>query len=304
MASLAMRLHYPIVFRASADPLDYPVDLSRTPEFPPIGCAVRGEDGLLRMDYARVGNPALGLRLNPALVAWDALAHPGDAGGFARHAAWLADHAVAAPDGKGVCWTVEYAWEEAGTVLVPPWPYGLAQGLAASVMARAWRRGLGERYRDLALAAEPRFETPLEEGGILARSGGDVFLEMYPVRPAQRILDGHGFLLCGLRDIAALGDERAARLAEAALASLGRRIGDWDWRGTWSTYGTGGQLASGFYHALNHAWVSAFAAWAPGSDALARAARAWDPERLSAVDRARVYLAFKGKALRAAVAGS
>lgn len=302
MASLAMPMDFPIAFRAG----DYPLDLSRSFERPPLSYTVRGDDGIPRMDYGRIPPRAgLGLQENPALVAWDALAllQQGEMEGFRKGAAWLADHAVPAPDGQGVCWMVGYPWTESGVRLEPPWPYGFAQGLAASVLVRAWRLDLGERYRELALAAAPRFSAPLEEGGILSRSALGTFPEMYPVAPAQRVLDGHGFLLQGLRDIASLGDAGALALSEEILDSLDRRILDWDFGGCWSTYGVGRQLASGFYHTLNHAWVSAFASWRPGSAVLARLARDWAPAGLSWGQRARVYGTFKGRAVLALLGG-
>ncbi len=306
MASLSMSFAFPIRFRPSSDPADYPLDLSRSFETPPLSHAVRGADGIPRMDYGRIPIRAgLGLQENPALVAWDALAllQRGDPEGFRRGAAWLADRATPAPGGRGVCWTVGYPWTESGIRLEPPWPYGLAQGLASSVLVRAWRLGMGEKYRELALAAAPRFGSPLEEGGVLSRTPLGVFPEMYPVSPAQRVLDGHGFLLQGLRDLASLGHEGSRALAEETLDSLARRILDWDHRGFWSTYGVGRQLASGFYHALNHAWVSAFASWRPESADLARLARDWAPSRLTWSRRARVYGTFKGRAVLALLGG-
>ena len=304
MAGLSMPITFPVRFRASPDATDYPLDLSRSFGKPPLAYAIRGADGIPRMDYGRIGSRAhLGLQLNPALVAWDALAQlqQDRRDGFRTGASWLAGHAT--PAEGGLCWMVGYPWLEGGVRLEPPWPYGFAQGLASSVLVRAWRLGMGERYRQLALEAADRFTLPLETGGILSRSALGTFLEMTPVMPARRVLDGHGFLLQGLRDIASLGHEGARALSEEVLDSLARRILDWDHRGHWSTYGVGRQLASGFYHALNHAWVSAFAAWRPGSPDLARLARDWSPEGQTWRQRARVYGTFKGRAVLALLGG-
>lgn len=288
--------------RLAAQPLTFPVWIHDAPwpAFPVMAHGLFGLDathpgpgrrfvqGIPQVHYG-----AAGWQTNPALVAWWALArlnrallHSADEAAFAsfwQPIAWLRAHAQPSRDG-GVIWPYLFPWREGRAVLRPPWVSALAQGLAISALVRAWDIGHGGTDLDLARRAAVPFAIPAARGGVRVEEDGDVFYEEYPAEPYPRILDGFAFAVLGLHDLASHGDDDAAAHFRAGLATLARRIDDWDFARCWSWYGRHGLLATAQYNSLN-ACLAQVLGRLSGEQTLLAAGKRWWPERLSVAQR-------------------
>src|SRR5206468_3875423 len=77
---------------------------------------------------------------------------------FSRQADWLVAHAVRRSDGA-VIWPYTFDWREGRCRLEAPWICAMAQGLAISVLVRAYRMaGGGEHLLETCRAATRVFE--------------------------------------------------------------------------------------------------------------------------------------------------
>jgi hypothetical protein len=118
--------------------------------------------------------------------------------------------------------------------LAPGWLSALAQGQAASVLARAYVETGEERWAELATAAAAPL---LDESSplVVVTPEGPVLQEV-PSEPASHVLNGWIAGLWGLWDInSATGDERAARAFGAGIDCLERRLDRYD-TGWWTLY--------------------------------------------------------------------
>jgi heparosan-N-sulfate-glucuronate 5-epimerase len=111
--------------------------------------------------------------------------------------------------------------------LAPGWISAMAQGQAMSLLWRAYRLRPRAAYRRAALRALRPFERPIDAGGVVSDFDGVPWYEEYPTRPASHVLNGYGFSLLGLYDVAPWS-ERAARLFRRGVASLRARIRRFD----------------------------------------------------------------------------
>jgi len=238
---------------------------------------------------------------NPAYVAWYGLVSlerwqrgldTEGAARFSRQADWLVRHAVRRDDGA-VVWPYTFDWREGRCQLTAPWICAMAQGLAISVLVRAYRLGRGGRLLlDLARAATHVFEKGLEDGGVRTLEHGGALYEEYPGYPLPRVLDGFLFSLLGLWDLAAQTSERRVQqLFADGIVGLLRSLDAWDYRRMWSWYGSHGYLCPPQYHRLNAALLRALSA-VSGEPILRARAEAWDPPRRGPLARAEIYLAF------------
>ncbi|MBI2320810.1 MAG: hypothetical protein HYU88_01605 [Chloroflexi bacterium] len=299
--------------RVVGQPLSFPVwpNDAPWPAFPIVA------DGLFGLDAARPGagrrfahgvpqgfyRPA-GWRTNPAFVGWWAVAQlnhdlsraltgvdeEAARDGFWTQIAWLRANAQRGPQGSAL-WPYDFPWREGRAVLKPPWVSALSQGLAISALARAWTLERQPADRELARRAAVAFALPPERGGVRVEEASDVFYEEYPAAPYARIFDGFAFGILGLHDLAVHGgDDEAAVLFRAGLATLARRVDDWDFAGCWSWYGRHGLLATAQYNALNACLAQVLGALAD-EPRLRAAGQRWWPHRLGWSQRALVRVA-------------
>ncbi len=165
--------------------------------------------------------------------------------------------------------------------LPPGWLSAMAQGEAASLLARLHRHTGDERYTAAAEAAMGPMRLPTAEGGVQGTIGGTPFPEEYPTAPPSLVLNGAMFALWGVRDTAtALGSDALRAEFEAGVDTLAANIHRWD-MGYWSRYDLYPRPvvnpASSFYHALHVSQLDAMLLLAPR------------PELEAARDRFRAY---------------
>ncbi len=181
--------------------------------------------------------------------------------------------------------------------LVPPWSSGMAQGEAASLLARLHRAGGRRDLSEAAIRALEPLYVRTEDGGVLAPLGAGELPEEYPTSPPSYVLNGAIFALWGLYDVATgLGDERAGAAFERGVETLAANLGRWD-NGYWSRYDLYPHpvvnVASPAYHELHIQQLRAFERICPRAEL--RATR----ERWEGYGRSRLR---RGRALAAKVA--
>lgn len=283
--------------RVATQPLTFPVWPHEAP-WPAYPIVARGLFGLdatrpsagrrFRRGIPQGFYRPTGWRTNPAFVGWWALARLNQAlvgaaddpawDDFWTQIAWLRSNAHRTPEG-GAVWTYDFPWREGRALLRPPWVSALAQGLAMSALMRAWTLDRNPADRDLAQRAAVAFALPPERSGVRVEDGADVFYEEYPAPPYPRIFDGFAFAVLGLHDVARHGDDEAAALFRAGLATLARRVDDWDFARCWSWYGRHGLLSTAQYNSLNACLARVLGALAD-EPRLRAAGQRWWPERL------------------------
>lgn len=124
---------------------------------------------------------------------------------FLEAADWFVDN----QDERGG-WGTEYAHEfwPARTAKLPEgWYSGMSQGLAISVLVRAFFLQHDDRYLDAARRAVGVLRTPVEQGGVKRCVDGHAFYEEYPTTPMSNVLNGYLFALIGLYDLAQVTTE-------------------------------------------------------------------------------------------------
>jgi hypothetical protein len=115
----------------------------------------------------------------------------------------------------------------------PGWYSGMAQGLASSVLLRAFDLTAEQSYLDAAAAAVSLLLRPVGSGGCADYDQlGRPFLEECPADPPSHILNGAIFALIGLREFGGRTGDDGFRPAGQRLAS---QLGEFD-LGYWSRY--------------------------------------------------------------------
>ncbi len=174
------------------------------------------------------------------------------------HARTAGDHLVATqvkepgPHLGGWRHTFPYAHR---APLRPPWLSAMAQGEAASLLARLAEETSEARYAEAAVLALRPMSVPVESGGVLGELDGLPFLEEYPTSPQSHVLNGAVFALWGIRDVAlSTRDAAIETLHSEALAALAATCARFD-TGRWSRYDVfpdpPQNVASSFYHHLH-----------------------------------------------------
>ena len=139
--------------------------------------------------------------------------------------------------------------------LRPPWLSAMAQGEAASLLARLGAETADERYTEAAVNAMRPLTVPVESGGVQGELNGAPFLEEYPTSPQSHVLNGAIFALWGIRDVALVTKDAAIeRLHAESLAALTATCSLFD-TGRWSRYdlfpAPPQNVSSSFYHHLH-----------------------------------------------------
>ncbi len=241
-----------------------------------------------------------GVAYNPAYVAWYGLMSleralrgrdPAGRAAFLTQVDWLVENASRRDDGA-VVWPYPVDWQEGACLLKAPWICAMAQGLAISVLVRGHRMTGRPHLLDLCRAATRVFEKNVDEGGVRTLEGGHALYEEYPGYPLPRVLDGFLFSLLGLYDLSVeTGDRAVFDLFADGVDGLRHALPFWDYRGRWSWYGSHGFLCPPHYNKLNGTLLTVLGRLS-GDPTLQRYAERWDPGRLTALDRAEVFLLF------------
>lgn len=178
--------------------------------------------------------------------------------------------------------------------LEPGWVSAMAQGEAASLLARLHRSTGEERF---AVAAE-RSLAPIAVATTVGGAGigwrGGWWPEEYPTDPPSLVLNGGVFAMLGQYDVShALGSEPARRAFVESADLLAANIAAWD-LGWWTLYDlyphVRANVASLAYQELHVTLLQALDRCEPRSD-LARAARRFQEQRASRVATARAFAA-------------
>ena len=186
---------------------------------------------------------------------WDRSLVPGPAAGeHRRQFLNVADWAAASMDESGG-WSV---FPQLGIKTESPYS-AMTQGLAISVLVRAWAATGSRAYLDQARMAARLMVEPIETGGTSRVGPAGIVLEEGPLVPPNTVLNGWLFGLFGLHDLLLVRDSADPDLESAladTVAALVRGLSAFD-AGWWSRYDTAGHLASPFYHRLHIAQLAA-----------------------------------------------
>lgn len=133
----------------------------------------------------------------------------------------------------------------------------MAQGEGCSMLLRAHRTLLDDRYLDAALAAVHFMLVDVANGGTAVREDNGLFLEEYPQEPRRSVMNGWIFSLFGLYD-ASLVEPSFCEAFSLSAETLARHLDDYD-SGYWSLYDLERRIASPAYHTLHIAQLQAMA---------------------------------------------
>src|SRR3954447_20183853 len=182
-------------------------------------------------------------------------------------------------------------------LLRAPWISAMAQGEAASLLARVHAETGDERYADAALRALRPLRVASARGGAQALLGGGPFYEEYPTDPPSFVLNGAIFALWGVYDVSLrLDDDPAARDFADALDALASNIERWDC-GYWSLYDLFPHpvpnVASSAYHSLHTTQLRALELLAPRPE-IGRMADTFERYASSRASAARAFAVKSG----------
>jgi heparosan-N-sulfate-glucuronate 5-epimerase len=112
----------------------------------------------------------------------------------------------------------------------------MAQGEAISVLLRAHALDSSSGYGDAAERASRPFLSDIGQGGVVWRSGAELFLEEIANEHAPHVLNGCIFALWGIWELwKRTGDRELARIIEACVDTLRRWLPRFD-TGWWTRY--------------------------------------------------------------------
>jgi len=153
---------------------------------------------------------------------------------FLKQADWLVKNIKTKPKGFGV-------WEH--NFILPyykfktPWVHGMAQGLAISVLLRAYQISSDKKYLETAEKTCKAFEVDITDGGVrFVDEEGNTWIEEYALLPPPHVLNGFVFAIFGIYDFYRVTkDEDSLKLFEKETETLGKNIKKYD-TGYWSLY--------------------------------------------------------------------
>lgn len=210
----------------------YPLDLEYQLRREAIHFDPKDEEGIpIRRYPGRDAGEYLVCRITAYAIAhwnrWRLQQAPRSRVEFLRIVDWL----LREPEGR-----FGHAFAAAG--MAAGWITCIAQGEAASVLARAYVLTGEERYREQARKAVSWLERPIADGGLLDRlPDGKPFLEEYPGSAYRHVLNGCLYAIVGIHDMlrVAPGEKELAALFTALCDAVGSNAHAWD-VGGWSTY--------------------------------------------------------------------
>ena len=231
---------------------NYPVPLK--PHLPRNAYLVGGVPMLTDRAGQQYFNPATVCLY--ALAYWNQYLATGDAAAervFLTQARWLVERAEIR-QGKA-CWlhTREFPRYRTGS----NWVSGMSQGLAISVLCRAYAITNDDTYHELADFALEVMKLKVGEGGVRAHlANGYVAFEEFPSPLPSLVLNGNMYAIIGIYDHLQMVESDGSRvLLEQALVTLDRLLPHYDYHG-WSLYDLLKRwntinIASAFYHGLH-----------------------------------------------------
>jgi heparosan-N-sulfate-glucuronate 5-epimerase len=244
------------------------------------------EDGIPEQYYEH-----LGWQRNPLTVSRWGLAEysryltdaqPEQRAAFLTAADWLA--ATQRSDGA---WEYTFPWSNGLAALEVPWISSIQQGMAISLLARAFGYTGDSSYLDAAVAAMGPFLESVEDGGLVdAVHGVGPTLEEYPAPGASsHVLNGWAFALVGLHELHAVtGNPLAREIFRASEQALRELLPLYviELHGlAWSTYDLKHEVggvrhdASGGYMRI-HVYQLSYLAAATGHEPYRSLADAWE----------------------------
>jgi len=186
---------------------------------------------------------------NPVVVALHALVSyiDHDYRAFLHRVTWLAENSKE-EHGRRFLY---YHFVSPPRALRVPWVSGMAQGLASSVMARAYFVTRREAYLRFAKEFAEGMLAPISEGGCSLFQDSYLWIEEYPSeQPLKHVLNGFVFALFGLLDLYIVtGTKKYYELFIRGVKTIRNNIGLWD-LGGWSKYDIE-RPAIPIYHLLN-----------------------------------------------------
>lgn len=248
----------------------------------------------------RARNRLTGVVYKPAYIAWWGLVNlghflrHGDEGSrdaFLKQVEWLESHAAVRDDGS-VVWFNNYDCLQGRTLLKAPWVSAYDQGLVISALVRGYRITRRPRLLELLQGASRIFEIDVRDGGVRdSSSAGNLYSEL-PGCPLPGIQDGLMTALLGLYDLSIeTGDPSVEHLFHEGITGLKANLPAWDYRRRWSWYGSHAYLCPPSYHWQNRALLEILGRLT-GDPLLSEYAELWQPNRLSALGRAEVFVLF------------
>jgi hypothetical protein len=210
---------------------------------------------------------------------------------FLKHVNWLEQNAVFREDGA-VVWPHYFDLQEGALSLKSPWISANVQGLAISALVRAWRITGEKRFVELLPGTSRVFELDHRGGGVRIDAAGHTIYTEFPGLAPPGVMDGFLASLLGLWDLfVETGDEAVRTLFMDGMRGLRYFLPRWDYRKKWSMYSNRVYLSPPGYHCQNRLMLQVLGTLT-GDSWLQSCASAWDPERLSFLDRLEIYSAF------------
>lgn len=177
-------------------------------------------------------------------------------------------------------------------MLRAPWVSANVQGLVISAMVRGWRIARRPRLFELLKGSARVYHLDWEDNGIRVESEGHIVYTEFPGVPAPGVMDGFMTSLLGLYDLyVETGDPAVFGLFEEGMKGLRYFLPTRDYRKKWTLYSNRCYLCPPGYHCLNRVLLSALSRLT-GDSCFAEYAEAWNPDRLSTLDKVEVYLGF------------
>lgn len=220
---------------------------------------------------------------------------------FRDVAEWFLQHQVEARNTGGV-WLHRFPMPHLPVLLeyVPgAWISAMAQGLAVSVLVRAYHAFNEKHFLESARRALQSFQYSIFDGGVAcALPNGQLFLEEFPANPPMHVLNGALFAAIGLAEyLQIVDDEALSRVYQKVLAGIRTLLPRFE-TGYGSLYDLRRrQIANAGYHDLHVQLLYALGNLADEKEFLATSQR-WRTYRQSRVQRSRHWLAERAWALR------
>jgi len=285
---------------------DYYLDLRQINKIYILPNVKFDESGIPRFDYTNVPAPndKIGLIYNITYICWYALARLQDyledksdeaKKDFLKQADWLLNNASV--NNGIVSWPIKFPWNVYGQWLPSPRVSSMDQGLAISVLTRAYLLTSNPAYLKKAREAAGFYSISIKDKGFKCLlQGGGVFYEMFPSSKPSFILDGHIFSMMGLYDLYIVAsDANIKRQFDSALKPVVDNIGYWNYRNIWSWFGAF-YLSSPMYHKINLCWLKVLSEIS-GDDKLKRIADSWasvySNKALKVYLKARIFLSSR-----------
>lgn len=207
---------------------------------------------------------------------------------FLNQINWLEHHATTRPDGA-VVWFNDYDLWEGTLLLKAPWLSSHVQGIVISALVRAWRITKRRSLLNLLQGSARVFQLDCDHHGLMVNSEGHILYTERPGLPAPGIMDGFMTSLLGLYDLyAETGEAEIYDLFSAGVEGLAHFLPRWDYRKKWSFYSNRAYLCPPGYHSINRVLLTVLARLT-GHRSFGEYAEAWNPARLSPLDRAEIY---------------